>query len=82
MFEPRIMAASSLWQPLIFLRNSNLREMNSFLSRNFEPDIDSFRDLWEVDFPMNRIVNRIFGELQRFMRERCLLNRILNRNPF
>ena len=49
MFEPRIMAASSLWQPLLFLRTRTLQEI-ILLEPDVKPDIESFKALWETSF--------------------------------
>ena len=45
MFQPRIMGAGPLRQPLTFARDK------LFLNRDFEPDIESFKALWETSFP-------------------------------
>ena len=52
MFELCIMATGPLRQPLTFARDK------FFLNRDFEPDIESFKALWENIFPLNRIANR------------------------
>jgi len=43
MFEPRIMAASSLWQPLIFLRIRTCERLIRFEPEILKPDIESFK---------------------------------------
>ena len=45
MFEPRIMATGPLRQALTFCKDK------FFLNQDFEPDIESFKALWETSFP-------------------------------
>ena len=53
MFELRIMAASSLWQPLIFQRTQTCERWILY-EPDVKPDIESFKALWGDNLPLSR----------------------------
>ena len=66
-FEPCIMAASSLWQPLIFLRTWILREINSFWTgtlnriwelKSFVRDKFTLSRMFEPDLRASKLCGR------------------------